>query len=734
MEHDATQQTLGLAAMRIGERIADRYEVRGWIGEGGMGAVYRVHDREIDEEIALKVLRPALAATPEALVRFRREVKLARRVTHPNVARTYDLGEHGGMRFLTMELIDGKPLRGPLGVADALRIAWEVAQGLAAAHAVGVVHRDLKPDNILIAGDRVYLTDFGIAQSDNKDDALRTTGNVIGTPAYIAPEQLEGGSVDGRADVYALGVVVYELLAGQLPFVGETAGSIALARLTRDPVPLHKIAQVPDGVSRLVMDALARKKEQRPDAHSLVARLAKLRGGAPTHDSGLLSTIPIEAIASQRTLRIARPDADAATRVLADDLATAIRDALVKAPNVRVVDDAPEETIESTVRAANQRVRVRLRIVDSRGEAVWAERVEGSLAEPFELEDTVSELVVDAIRTRTTRVSGPQGALRERYDQARALMLGGPAKARDAIAMLEAMLREEPDNAWVASLLAVGVTRLGLQTGADDASLFARAEELALRALDRDPSNGQGYYAIAVVRSVKGEHAEAIAASREALRRAPLLAEPHFLIGRVLGWTGRVAEALQRVDLSIRLDPRSTDGREEKVRLLALTGEREAARRELAELDRMYVQGGVLPRLRLMSWWQDPRLAIEALDIMRAHPTGASWQLAQPTLEAYVRGDLPAMLAIGRETIKQLTGDRVFPRHRAHMFELAVELFLVAGGRDDALEILDELGRMKAFLNLMWLDRCPNLAEVRDHAVFAQTRAATAERVARLFE
>ena len=186
--------------------VADRYEILGLLGSGGMGTVYRARDRELDDVIALKMLKKQIAAAPGILDRFRREVKLARRVTHRNVARTFDIGEHAGAKFLTMEFIDGEMLgtmlrrRGRLRVAEVTRLGRDICAGLSAAHAAGVLHRDLKPANVVVARDgRAVITDFGIARALDLGASAQTAGGVVGTPAYMAPEQLEGAPDSTRA-------------------------------------------------------------------------------------------------------------------------------------------------------------------------------------------------------------------------------------------------------------------------------------------------------------------------------------------------------------------------------------------------------------------------------------------------------------------------------------------------------------------------------------------------------
>jgi|GEM_PF-2277655 len=210
------------AALAEGELVANRYRVRSRVGAGGMGVVFSAFDEHLEEDVALKLLTRALSRRDEARASFRSEVRMARRVSHPNVCRVHDLGEHGGQLFVTMELIRGCTLRSALGTGDVdaarcVDIMVQLSSALTAAHRAGVVHLDVKPDNVLLERDRAVLTDFGIAGV-----ASDLTGVVAGTPGYIAPEVLRGESFDHRADVFACAVVGYELLAGHLPFGVQT--------------------------------------------------------------------------------------------------------------------------------------------------------------------------------------------------------------------------------------------------------------------------------------------------------------------------------------------------------------------------------------------------------------------------------------------------------------------------------------------------------------------------------
>lgn len=268
--------------------LGGRYELLGLIGMGGMGAVYRVRDAVLNEIVALKMLRPGFAADTESLVQFLQEVRLARRVTHKNVARTYDLGEADGQRFLTMELVEGLTLAAlvdasqRLPIARTIEIAIAICDGVAAAHDAGVIHRDLKPDNVAVAHDgRVVVMDFGVARG--LGDTKESAGFIVGTPGYMAPEQAQNAELDGRADQYAIGTMMFEMLTGQLPFPGPALTPILRAVIEAPPNPRTLRPEIPDALAKVVVRCLARAREERfADVHAVGAELRRLRPASTT--------------------------------------------------------------------------------------------------------------------------------------------------------------------------------------------------------------------------------------------------------------------------------------------------------------------------------------------------------------------------------------------------------------------------------------------------------------------
>jgi hypothetical protein len=269
----------------IGERFADRYEVISVVGRGGMGTVYRVRDLDLAEELAVKTVRPEFVTDPVLVERFKDEIRLARRITHRNVVRIHDFGEWSGTYYLTMEYVEGITLRdlldtrGRLEVAPAMAIALQLADSLAVAHEQGVIHRDIKPQNLLLDAEGVLkVMDFGVARLASGTSGRTEVGLVVGTPAYMAPEQLMSEEVDGRTDLYAAGVVLYESLTGRLPHANGSLMALLTRILHEDPEPPMKLnPAIPPALSALVLRLLAREPAERvQSAGELSRQLAAL--------------------------------------------------------------------------------------------------------------------------------------------------------------------------------------------------------------------------------------------------------------------------------------------------------------------------------------------------------------------------------------------------------------------------------------------------------------------------
>ena len=299
-----------LEELTTGALFAARYQIVEELGGGGMGRVYRAHDTKVGEEIAVKVIKPEIAADKGTVERFKNELKIARKIVHKSVGRVYDLNEEKGTFYITLEYVRGEDLKafirssGQMAVGTSLRVARQVAEGLAEAHALGVVHRDLKPSNIMIDRDgNARIMDFGIARLAGAKGV--TGGNVmVGTPEYMSPEQVEGKETGPESDIYSLGIVLFEMLTGRLPFEGETALSVAVKQKSEVPPDPRKLnPQIPPDLDRVILKCLEKDRAKRyPSAAGFLADLAGVERSLPTTPHPLPARRP--ATSKQITVRL----------------------------------------------------------------------------------------------------------------------------------------------------------------------------------------------------------------------------------------------------------------------------------------------------------------------------------------------------------------------------------------------------------------------------------------------
>jgi len=284
-----------------GSTFAERYQIVEELGKGGMGKVYRALDKKLKEEVALKLIKPEIASDKKILARFSNELRIARKISHKNVGRMYELLEEKGTHFITMEYVPGEDLKSfirrsrQLNVGTAITITKQVCEGLSEAHRLGVVHRDLKPNNVMIdkEGD-ARIMDFGIARS-LKEKGITGAGVMIGTPEYMSPEQVEGKETDQRSDIYSLGVILYEMVTGRVPFEGDTPFTIGVkhkSEIPKDPKELD--AKIPEDLSRMILKCLEKNKEERlQSAGELRSELIRIEKGIPSTERVVPKKKPI---------------------------------------------------------------------------------------------------------------------------------------------------------------------------------------------------------------------------------------------------------------------------------------------------------------------------------------------------------------------------------------------------------------------------------------------------------
>ncbi|WP_395808753.1 protein kinase [Archangium minus] len=776
---------LGEAAS--GPLFAGRYALLRMLGRGGMGTVYQARDSLVGDVVALKTLELGKDAGPDAIERFSREVRLARRITHPHVARMHDLGTHEGQTFLTMEFVEGEDLRTllarerPLTAPRAARLALAVCEGLAAAHAAGVVHRDLKPANILVeAGGRVVLTDFGIARALAGELASRTMG-AVGTPMYMAPEQVSGEPVDGRADVYAVGLLLYEMLTGEVPFTGETPWAAAMARLRKPPPDLRQRANIPPPLAELVHRCLGRAPDERPASALEVAGalrdwlvsvgeptlsgppiLAPVAGShAPasvshastTRTSPRSSTPAVKQGVALLPLRFQGPRD---SEFLGDSLTEALIDQLSRARGLRVPGSGVtarfrdardprtvgrelgvELVVDGTVQSAGPAVRVSVRLLEAQsGTQLWSGRFEYASNDAFELQDRLVPRIAEELRGEVVlagwRASIPPEAL-ALHRQASTLIHGTFRGSHDGepLALLDTCLELAPDFAPAMALHAIASLRAWFRSTKDSArDHVATARASVERALRLASAIPETHLARAMLAAQQDDWHSAVTALRTGLDIAPWHAPTLEYLGNMQCEAGRADEGLVRLRLAYDVSPTLVTALFEFARCSALRGKMEDYRWALERLTaspahRMAAES---LRARVAGWTRD----VETLRRCKAVAEDGADFISRITglYASAVLGEVQALelLPVFDEEISRTNS----PRFVSLMCQISTEILGLCGHAEQALGYFRRAADT-ALIDLEWIDHCPALQPLRALPGFAEGRRKVRARVETLW-
>ncbi|UCG88975.1 MAG: protein kinase [Gemmatimonadota bacterium] len=574
---------------RLKEALAGQYDIDREIGAGGMAIVYLAHDLKHERQVALKVLRPDLDVSAD---RFVREIKLAASLRHPHILPVHDSGTAAGLLYYVMPYAGGESLReridrvGGLAVSETLQIVREVAGALHHAHQRGVVHRDVKPGNILLEDGHAVVTDFGIAVMVDASGRERITGTgvAVGTPVYMSPEQIDGEAViDARSDIYSLACVAYEMLTGAPPFAGPTPLAV-LSRRLKGPIPPVARDDVPDTVGDVFSRALSLEVSQRYETTvEFATALADVFGGRiPLHQTASRTTAPIRSIA---VLPFSNMSPDPDNEYFTDGITEDVINALSGIEELRVASrtsafafrekdlDVREigtrlnvaNVLEGSVRRHGNRLRVTAQLIDvSTGYHLWSEQYDREMSDVFTIQDEISCAIVETLKgTLATRTS--QGLVRVRTEDIEAYNLylkgryfwnrrgDGLFRARE---YFTAAIERDDSYAPAHSALADSYSLLGWYRALAPGEAFPTAKAEAMRAVALDGRLADGHTSLAFVHMMHDwDWARAESEFRRAMELNPGHATTHHWYAEYLMAMGRQDEAIEHSQRALELDP-----------------------------------------------------------------------------------------------------------------------------------------------------------------------------------
>jgi serine/threonine protein kinase/tetratricopeptide (TPR) repeat protein len=586
-----------------GTTFADRYDIIEELGRGGMGRVYRVEDSKLKQEIALKLIKPEIAKDKKTIERFRNELKTARMISHKNVCRMFDIGEEKEAHFITMEYVPGEDLKSfirraaPLSIARAISIAKQVCEGLAEAHKLGVVHRDLKPQNVMIdTHGNARIMDFGIARSLEAKD-ITGAGVMIGTPEYMSPEQVEGKRVDLRSDIYSLGVILYEMVTGEVPFRGDTPFVVGVKHKTEQPSSPREVNdQVSMELDRLILKCLSKEKEKRyQSVEELLSRLTDIEQGISTVKSTIHRKRPettgipeMKWNFSTAVLPFADISPQKDQEYFCDGMTDDIITKLTKLPEVKVISrtsvmrykntdiDIREigkelgvtTILEGSIQKSGDDIRVNAQLINVEdGFHLWAETYDRKLKNVFEIQSDLAENIVGALKAKlspeekhgfekkpTEDIEAYNMYLKGRYFW----HLRTAEGFQKSLEYFQKAIEKDPTFAQAYSGIADYFNLLGYYDLLPSREAFPKAREAAEKALEMDEKLAEAHTSLGWVKTLfEWDWPGAKKSFKRAIELNPGYATAHHWYAAFLTAVGRFDESIAEAKRAQELDPAS---------------------------------------------------------------------------------------------------------------------------------------------------------------------------------